>query len=713
LNHRLSEKVILFMSQVPRRSSRRPPWPPVLLVLLGVAVLALLAVPLLARSPVSPAPGPTATAAATTPPTAVAAPSETAPPPDTASPDSPTPPATEGGIDTPTAPPAVPSAAPSAPAAPFSPQGTLAALARDQVPRRDLYLLTQQLKARTTEPLPRTTGAGPRNLQVGATEVFNVGNNQDGSYYTVTATLRDITPHAYWWVSNDTDLDLDALRQSAQHFETQIYPTNVAAFGAPPDPGVDGDSHINILNTALIGAAGYFSAADMYTRAVNPYSNERKMIYAGVAPGTTSYEGLLAHEFQHMIHWNVHPNQNIWINEGMAELAMKINGYDTGGPESLFMSNPDVQLNNWSSPPNTAIPHYGAAYLFMNYLYDHYGPQIIHAIMAAPGADIDAIDEAFAALGKPDRFDTVFTNWALANWLDKTTTDSRYQYPHLQVEVESRATLAGAEANYNGRVDQQAADYVVLDGAAGGITTVTFQGEQTVPLIPARPHSGQGLWWSNRDDVSAASLTHSFDLRSVSRATLSYWTWYAIEDGYDYAYAEISTDGGQTWTTLRGAGTTSDNPNGNNLGQGYTGNSGGGETPAWVQEQIDLTPYAGKEVQVRFQYVTDDGLNLQGFAVDDIRIPEIGFQDDVEAPGANGWTAEGFVQVDPVLPQRFVVALIRYGPDGAPSVEMVPLDGQNRGQVALKGAQRAVLMVAPLAPATTQPGRYQLTVKKP
>ena len=76
------------------------------------------------------------------------------------------------------------------------------------------------------------------------------------------------------------------------------------------------------------------------------------------------------------------------------------------------------------------------------------------------------------------------------------------------------------------------------------------------------PRSGQGLWWSNRNDVSASSLTHSFDLRGVPRATLSYWTWDAIEDGYDYAYAEVSTDG-QLWTTLSGTGSTGPNPHGN------------------------------------------------------------------------------------------------------------------------------------------------------
>ncbi|MDQ2810061.1 MAG: hypothetical protein M3Z04_24555, partial [Chloroflexota bacterium] len=367
----------------------------------------------------------------------------------------------------------------------FSPDATLAALRGLVAPGRDLYTLTGQVKLHLSTPITRTLDTPPRAWQMGDQAVFQVGDTANGSYYPVTATLRLVTAHVYWWTDDAGGIDAAALRTSADHFESRVYPGDTTTFGLPPTAGADGDPHINVLNTQISGAAGYFSAADMYTQLVNPYSNARKMIYAGLDPGGTRYEALLAHEFQHMIHWNVHPNQNVWINEGMAELAMKINGYDTGGPESVFMSAPDVQLNNWATPPNAAVPHYGAAYLFMNYLYGRYGADLIRGILQAPGADTEAVDQAFAAQGKPDTFASVFGDWVVANWLDKVTTDPRYSYPKLQVSVQARATLTPGAAVYNGTLHQQAADYLVVPGpqAAGGLT-VTFDGDPTVPLIP-------------------------------------------------------------------------------------------------------------------------------------------------------------------------------------------------------------------------------------
>ena len=193
-------------------------------------------------------------------------------------------------------------------------------------------------------------------------------------------------------------------------------------------------------------------------------------------------------------------------------------------------------------------------------------------------------------------------------------------------------------------------------------------------------------------------------------ATLSFWAWYDLEDGYDYAYAEASSDGGQTWDTLAGPATTADNPNGNNLGHGYTGHSGGGAAPVWIQEQVDLRAYAGKRILLRFQSVTDESLSLQGFAVDDIRIPEIGYSDDAEAPGANGWTAEGFVHADPTLPQQYTIALITAPAGGPPNVSFLTLDARNAGQWTVPAGGRATLMIAPMAPSTTLPAHYRLSV---
>lgn len=63
--------------------------------------------------------------------------------------------------------------------------------------------------------------------------------------------------------------------------------------------------------------------------------------------------------------------------------------------------------------------------------------------------------------------------------------------------------------------------------------------------------------------------------------------------------------------------------------------SAGGDTPGWVEQQVDLSPYAGRKVLIYFGYITDATVNLAGVTVDDIHIPAIGFIDDDEQ-GDNG-----------------------------------------------------------------------------
>ena len=107
----------------------------------------------------------------------------------------------------------------------------------------------------------------------------------------------------------------------------------------------------------------------------------------------------------------------------------------------------------------------------------------------------------------------------------------------------------------------------------------------------------------------------------------------------------LSTDGGKTWQLLRGLYTTPQNPNGNNLGWGYTGISGKPELlqkdrAKWVREIVNLSPYAGQEVLLRFEYITDDAVSHPGLFIDDISIPEIGYYEDFES-GYGGWEPHG------------------------------------------------------------------------
>jgi hypothetical protein len=237
-------------------------------------------------------------------------------------------------------------------------------------------------------------------------------------------------------------------------------------------------------------------------------------------------------------------------------------------------------------------------------------------------------------------------------------------------------------------------------------------------VLAADPHSGHGYWYSNRRDSGDATLTREFDLTRVRKAALQFWAWYDIEDAFDYAYLMVSTDGGRTWSPQKGKYTTTTNPNGASFGHAWTGKSGvssGSGSPAkWLQESIDLTAYAGKRVMVRFEYITDEGYNAPGFAIDDLRIPEIGYSDDAEAD--NGWRAAGFLRIGNAMPQKWFVALIENG--ATPRVREMVVDTSGNGTLDLQGlgrgatARDATLVISALAPKTTETATYTLTVKK-
>ena len=608
-----------------------------------------------------------------------------------------------------------PTITPAGAAAALGPSDTWQKLTTTAVQPRSMISLTQWLKLKSAAPLPETVNATPPNYQVGARHEFWVSDQQAGTYYTVTAELKEVTTHAYWYITDGYDVSVDDLKQSAQLFESKIYPSNRATFGAAPEPGIDNDPHITVLNTPLTGAGGYFSSADMYPTQVNPFSNQRKMIYISSPPGTNFYNGTLAHEFQHMIHWNNHPAQEVWLNEGMAELAMALNGFPPGGPEDAFAQDPDVQLTDWADVNNQKLPHYGAAYLFNAYLYQQYGgDRVIQAVLAAPGRGDASISAALAGLGESDRFADVFRNWTVANYLDEQQPGGRYEYPGLDITVPAGDRITQSPGEVGGTVQQYAADYIEIDPAAatGGDLEITFKGNETAPVLSSPLPGGQGFWYSNRGDVINTQMSRFFDFQNQQGPlTLNFSIWYDLESDFDYGYLMASTDDGIGWDTLPGKYTTEANPNGTNLGRGWTGAGGGG--PSWVEETVDLSAYAGKIVQLRFDYVTDDSYNAQGFAVDNLRIPQIGYTADAETDDSS-WTGRGFVRIGNEVAQQFYLMLITFDKDDRPTVTPVQVDGKNGAVLTVPGfgnaTRRATLVVAAAAPKTIQPASYTVRV---
>jgi len=230
-----------------------------------------------------------------------------------------------------------------------------------------------------------------------------------------------------------------------------------------------------------------------------------------------------------------------------------------------------------------------------------------------------------------------------------------------------------------------------------------------VQVVGTQPDSGRYAFWSHRNDESDTSLTREFDLSGVTAATLTFDAWWELEEDWDYVYVVVSTDGGATWTMIETPSGTDTNPVGNNLGWGYTAYSGGGGSAGeWIEEQVDLTPYVGQPVLVRFEYVTDAAVNWAGFMVDDIRVEAVGYTTDFETD-EGGWDGQGFVRMDNLLPQKFVVQIIHE--NGDTTVERVQLDASNHFTLDLDLSDGpATLVVSGVTPFTTQLATYQFTV---
>jgi hypothetical protein len=560
-------------------------------------------------------------------------------------------------------------------------QETLNALTTTLIPSANLITLAQQLRGVGAIP-PYPTQ--PRKVyQVGDTETFWVSNQDTSKSFQVTAELLYITPHVYmWFQQGGRQPSLNAIKRSADQFETKIYPTTRRYFGPEESPGVDGDPHLYILHARGVGGsvAGYFGSGSSYPKAVSPYSNEAQLFVInldslGQAVGSADYEAVLAHEFQHMIHSAVDLNEDTWLNEGLSELSSLLNGYDSSGFAPLFMSRPTTQLNTWGE---NSGPHYGSSYLFVTYFLQRFGQNALAQLVADQENGLVSVEKTLRAINATDPITKrpisvldFYADWQVTNLLnDPKVGDGRYTYTLIKDSI-PRPRIPSTNqlkvGTFSRVVNPFGTDYLSL--TEPGDYTIRFTGTPTVPVIPAKAANGSKFWWSNRADKSDSRLTRAFDLTGVKSATLQYKVWYAIEYGWDYGHLQVSTDNGVTWKSLATAHTTTHDPHRHAYGSGYSGVSGAAKpddsraTAKWLDESVDLSEYAGKSILIRFQVVTDDAFNLPGMAIDELRIPELNYATDAES-GDDGWKAEGWVRMVNELPQRYLVQAIVRGKNG-------------------------------------------------
>jgi hypothetical protein len=352
--------------------------------------------------------------------------------------------------------------------------------------------------------------------QIGDQRKFYAADfSRSGKAYFVNSTCRAVGEFCYIFVE-DTQWQKEIVKSTGvakikRAFDDStpadntkgIYEIEAENLGLPPDQ-IDLDPKIYILildipDSANAGEgfiAGYFDPVNQKrgilrdSNGTQFRSNEVEMIYLDSHPldiEDIMAREILAHEFQHLIHWRYDPDEDIWVNEGCSDYAsLFLCGYQSNQNSShveAFERSPEVSLVHWKSDMSNTLANYGASYLWMLYLHEHYGGvSTISAVISQPENGIDGMNAVLSSRGYSQSFGDVFSDWKIANYLDDESFESgRYGYKSLDIHLEYIATNLKYPINGISRsINSWAGDYVEFSGGSGASNlNIAFNSDKT------------------------------------------------------------------------------------------------------------------------------------------------------------------------------------------------------------------------------------------
>ena len=309
---------------------------------------------------------------------------------------------------------------------------------------------------------------------------YDYGNNAWKRY---DATCRSTGDNCFIYVQNGINYNQAKIDWLEEEFNKTIYPIDTAVFG--PEPDVDGVHQVTIFLYNIDGGGktgGYFTSINEVNNPNDPwypYSNHREMFYIDHADLNSWGQHIAAHEFQHCIHFNGDSNENSWVDEGCADLAiMKCYGYVSAvsGHVNNFRGHPDKDLTEWTQNGYD----YGASVCFINYMEEHFGGEaMIRDLVDENFNSISGVNTILAAYGYRERFTDVFKNWTVANKLDDpSVAGGVYNHQNISIRIPDTASYNGTHyplGKTNRNVHHWAADYYrFTDGI--GMLEFSFNG---------------------------------------------------------------------------------------------------------------------------------------------------------------------------------------------------------------------------------------------
>jgi hypothetical protein len=452
---------------------------------------------------------------------------------------------------------------------------------------------------------------------------------------------------------------------------------------APADPANPASKALVVLAYNIIDGAYYDCAADQYTVGyfapdfLADYGMNTIVIDTGDwgelvgNPDTTdlTMEGVIAHELQHLLHNQSDAGEMSWVDEGLADFAIFLNGYPVGGSHATYhqVFHRETSLTRWGG----GLENYGASFTFFQYLWEQaggngdgtYNPDgdydakggdlLIKKIFENQADGVEGVQAAIAAYNaatgaKLRSARELFEDWAVTVYLDDERS-SRWNIRAFDfgdpattawtIDLANNEFFGGRDV-YQGAVPYAKYQNRAKKGLAGNTVALpystsyqsyrnpgptfsaTLDGADTTTIAP---HTGAQHWYAGYESQSDNVLDVAAPAGGIGGQKLDFWDWHFIEEGWDYGFVEALV-GGQ-WVTVPltdDAGktvTTNTNPQGNNTeGNGLTGTSGGAyfvDEPKYIH-LTGVMPAGATDVRLR--YSTDAAYLDTGWFVDDVKL---------------------------------------------------------------------------------------------
>jgi len=269
--------------------------------------------------------------------------------------------------------------------------------------------------------------------------------------------------------------------------------------------------------------------------------------------------------------------------------------------------------------------------LMQLYLLDQYGKEFVRALATNELQGIESANAVLEDFNTGIDFSELFRRFTIAVAIDSDKPgDGTYNFESIDINVNYESAL---EYDKDG-VPAWGGDYKALE-EPNKIHNIKFDGISFMPtpwkVVDDPLGANEKVLWGNNGHLADNQLILEADLTGTDTATLTFDTFIDIEPGWDAGIVQVSTDNGETWTSLANEDTIDQdefdlNDQAPEIYNNLPGFSVNNED--WVNETFDLTPYAGQQILINFRYMTDGAYNDSGWFIDNINIPEIEYNND-------------------------------------------------------------------------------------